>query len=279
MSQNEKVVFTRRLHAEGRYDAYVLKRESLKLEGVDPVLAWRVAAAYFPPLNGKPHEVSDLPPIPDPEPCELDASGYIPDPRPTGPKPCVYAPAAAPEVDFPLDASTLSGADLAGPAPVAAPVKKSIDKPAAAAEPDPTDDPETEDYSDIKERGEKRIEKIWRKLYRRIPKKRKANPAVVADWIFNNADADVEELHSKDVPSRGALTLLKHVKSSPGLFSSFIKETWVKTMPSRQEMIAMDQVGDKHKTQHGMLDAFIEDFEAREAERERQEMLAAQERA
>lgn len=273
-TQDEKVAFHKRLHKERRYDAYVNKREALKLEGCDPILAWRFAAAYFPPLNGEPHEVSNLPEIPEPEPGSLDGCDYVPDPPENRPKPFVSLPSPPAEIDFPLDGADYTAADIAPPAKPIATAAAST----PPAEGDVADDPETEDYSDIKERGEKRIEKIWRRLYRKVPKKRKANPAVVADWIFNNVGADVEEIHHKDVPSRGALSLLRHVQSSPQFYKEFVKETWVKTMPTRQEMMQQDKVGDKHKVQTHMLDAFIQDFEAREAERSRQELLEDQRR-
>jgi hypothetical protein len=90
-AQSVKAILHKRLHAEKRWEDYLLIREALKRDGIAPAQAWRYAAKEFPPLDGSPPEIDQLNakigvdeqaredprPTPPPPPAAVSEKGWI----------------------------------------------------------------------------------------------------------------------------------------------------------------------------------------------------------
>lgn len=73
----------------------------------------------------------------------------------------------------------------------------------------------------------------WKDLALAVPPGKESNYADDVRWVYNNAETPVEALSPLEVPSRGALTLLKTIQSQPTMYAAFMKDHWSRLIPSK----------------------------------------------
>ncbi len=62
---------------------------------------------------------------------------------------------------------------------------------------------------------------------------KESNYADDVRWVYNNAETPVEGIPPSEVPSRGALTLLKTIQNQPAMYAAFMKDHWSRLIPSK----------------------------------------------
>jgi hypothetical protein len=98
--------------------------------------------------------------------------------------------------------------------------------------------------------------KSWEKLFRRVPASRKAGAVDVVSWVFDNAGTPPHMLKHAEVPNRGAIRYLKYVQADDVNYSEFVRTTWSKTIPSRNQIDWETRYNDDGRRSFGLLDAF-----------------------
>jgi len=217
-----KVALNQRLHAEKRFDDYVVERERLKRDGVSNRDAWRIAAQKFPPLDGSPVEVD-----------------------PPGETAVKREPAAASEQpeEFFLDGEAWSG-DETHQETTPEPIELKGQGPyqyTRTIQPSPA--PPGNSHT-IKE------------LIDAIGSERQAGEREVAQWVFNNAITPFESLDPLDVPSLGALQLLRWVQTSTTNYTEFIRSIWSKMLPNKSQLDLENRFNDDGRKQFQLLEEF-----------------------
>lgn len=231
--RDAKVALTRRLHAEKRFDDYVVERERLKQSGISNRDAWRIAAQKFPPLNGSPIEVES----------------------PAGTVAIVAQPAesvAADELfldgeawsrnESPADV-TLEPITVKGTAGSGFKHERAVEPTLVPAE-----------------------GVTITALIAAIGSERHAGEREVAQWVFNNALVPLEALDPVSVPSLGALKLLQWVKTSGANYTEFVRSIWSKMLPNKSQLDLENRFNDDGRKQLQMLDEFERSFNEGSAE-------------
>lgn len=232
-----KAALHRRLHAEGRWQEYVLIREQLKREGVSPYQAWKIAAQQFPPLDGSPMEVES--PVRAGMPKRRKAKAGQPDTK-----------GAAAE-EFFLDGSVgieEDGGDAEG--------GELDDGPPRPPDPPTSRAGKWVIYSKAVRSELLSAEDHWNELVSGVDRSRQAGIRQIAEWVFNHHLVPLHEIAADDVPSMGALSLLKWVRSSPANYSEFIRSIWSKMLPTRSQIETEGRFADDGRKQFSLLSEF-----------------------
>jgi hypothetical protein len=95
----------------------------------------------------------------------------------------------------------------------------------------------------------------WLRLIKQIDPDKSCGAVQSVQWIYDNAGTSPDEIDPDKVPSRGALTHLKHVQS--GGYADFIAMCWNKTIPNKNQLDYESRFNDDGRKQFGLLDAFM----------------------
>lgn len=226
-----KTKFNQRLHREGRWEQFLLRREEIKRNGVSDREAWKVAGTEFPPLDGSPLEF---------EPPDSVATVA----------PSASKPRKAP-ADFAMDGSGISAADLDDTSEPPAPglsVRESI----KAYHEQHVRDATARSPSLAGEFAE---------LVSRMDKSKTPSELDVVRWVLHNLLVSPSEMDPEEVPGMAAISVLKWVKQSGANMSEFMR-IWAKIIPSKSELEVQDRFRDTGKRQFDLLDQFDEQFAA-----------------
>ena len=104
-----------------------------------------------------------------------------------------------------------------------------------------------------------------REISKAIDPSKKAGVRAVAEWVFQNAFSEADEIAPDLVPSRGALGLLVWVQASPTNYSEFIRTIWAKLLPSKGQLESEARFNDDGREQLKLLEEFEASFYAQEA--------------
>lgn len=234
--QDDKAAFHSRIHAEGRFPEYSAVREQLKRDGVDPRDAWRYAASQFPPLDGSPLEVTV--PVTPLSSLKIEKSEASEGLEPVAEEKAAGAVVVKPGPPVPPKAPTVHGNGkgwtLFSKGVLGATVK----------------------------------DEEWMKIAEQVPRERSAGALAVADWVFNHAILPPEMIDPEQVPSLGALGLLRSVRSSPKNYDGFISNIWSKLLPNRGQLDAESRFNDDGRVQLGMLADFEKSLDGESVEKE-----------
>jgi hypothetical protein len=250
----------KRLHAEGRWDAYVYHREAVKrllpqlLPDCDPVaLGWRVASFRFPPLDGSQHEV----PMTDEihaalTGCPLPMTEHVPPP----PAP---APPADGEDEFYLDGDPDAGKYT--PASLGLPEPEKMRK----------DGKGPFIYHEQGFQHKLLVKKLdyaedWDKLFASIDYSKRCKPFDMIQWVFEHMGLPPNVIDPADVPSPGTLHYLKLCKDNPSsVGADFMKNLFPKTIPDKKQLEHDAKQRDDGRQVLNKLDAFDAEFEGEAA--------------
>lgn len=238
----EKSKFNTRVHNEHRWDEFLKLREDLKRQGVKPIVAWRLAAQSFPPLDGSPLEIAP-PPI-DQLPPHMRNPGCTGTISPTAEQPHAAEASTVEDQGSVIDGSGW-WVDENGEV-VDAEVRPPEVKSRGGYTPV---QPEIIPSSVLAENNY--IEELVAGM---DATEIKALPQVL-HWVFNNKLTPIRKLKREDIPGTGALAMLQWAQSSATNYNTFLN-IWAKMLPTKSDLDKEGRFADDGRAVLSMLDAF-----------------------
>jgi len=220
--------FKRRLFAQGGnalYAEFRRHREQLEASGVPKWKAPYIAALAFPPPPGN-----------DGEPVEHELEPF----RPVFPKA--------------FDAGVQLGGPPSAGKTAAARLQSSNRRPAktagkrlhrrGSAPPGANGTRENGNFA------------VWQELASKVGVRKKSSARADIEWVFNHAGADPRNINPADVPSAGAVGLLRYVQGGSANYRDFLQH-WGKLIPQRAAIEAEARFSDDGRKQLKLLDEFL----------------------
>lgn len=225
MIEDEKLLFIKRVADENRFgqwaDHKARVEAALKYMPFSDVESWRVAAQAFSPVNESPHELTFTP-------REREAAELV-----------------RREVSDPVYQPLLPAAEV--------PVEQAAEPTYSA----PTTPPPVETKQE-ESKGTDRWHKQWTALAKKVDRTRKADAYDEINWVLQNTLVPLMDILPVDVPSMGALAMLKWVKAHDSNLGKFMQTIYTKTIPDKKQVEFGARFKDDGRKQFQMLDQFME---------------------
>lgn len=271
-----KTKLNQRLHEERRFDAFILTREALKRCGVSDRVAWKLAATRFPPTNGDPLEI-EPPDIPWPdeetyrsamrgEDVELPADGDSDVSAAVETESPPRATTTGDDLEFFVDGSLDTTAELEPNSTWVSDISRLDSAPDKRKPGRPkknfTTTPYIRDVSDNAKRMAAQVGMMgdeaekFDALVAMVDETKKSSSIERLEWIYENAATPWELVKPENVPSRGALRMLRWVKASDLNYEKFVTGLWSKTIPAKSQLDQEGRFTDDGRKQLGMLEEF-----------------------
>jgi hypothetical protein len=223
---NGSRLFNSRVATEGRWEEAAAWKATLKRDGLDDRLIWRVVCNLMPPLDGS-----------------------LPEGRLTADLEPIITKYAGQKPELPVQ-------------PRYGKREGFYDRSAGKAEmtTTPTYDKFAKEVMDSKStwKGE------WELVAQRVPPDKVSPEVEVVRWVFNNAGTPPWDLKPEDVPSLGALKYLQHVQYSPINYADFVKTNWSKMLPDKKTLEMEARYQDDGRRFLSKLDAVLTSMEGDE---------------
>lgn len=97
---------------------------------------------------------------------------------------------------------------------------------------------------------------IWADLISRVDAAKRCSRPESTDWIYEHAGTHPSQIDPAEVPSRGTLRHLQHVKEHPENYGEFLKTFAIKTMPDKKQIEREARFSDDGREQLELLEEF-----------------------